>query len=131
MLSATSYGSLSGSFRLTNKEYGAINYLRYSRRWNIAHIADILGRSLSTVHRVLTISNLERLDNRGRKQSEARSCEASYRGNKPTLRIQLKLWFDGYVDTLKQAMAQGVVSWTLVKMLLTENSIASQDEDPA
>lgn len=131
MISQSSYGSLSGTFRLSSKEYGAINYLRHTRKWNLAHIAETLGRSLATIHRVLEISNLSNIDNRGRKQVEARNLNTQFQQNLRIFKIQVKLWLDGYVDTIKDAMAEGVVSWTLVKQLLSENSADTEDEDPA
>ena len=128
MNSISSYGSLSGSFRLTNREYGAVNYLRYAKRMNIAHIAKILDRSLSTIHHAVSLNILEHLDNRGQSKTEAKNRNANFSFNEKALRIRIKMWLIGLCDTIKEAMQTPLAPLPLI---VTENTGDEQDEDPA
>lgn len=124
------YTSLSGSFRVSSREYGAINYLRYRRRMNLSHIAELLDRSLATVHRVLSLRVVDAVDNRGQTKSVYQGRARSFAVGRALMRLQLKTWLRGFADTVIEAFENQALTAALMK-LLTENSEGDEDEDPA
>ena len=130
MIYKPSYGSLSGSFRLTSREYGAVNYLRHRKRMNLKNIAEVLGRSPASVHRVLRIGNNLNIDNRGQTRTTSNNRRYSYLMNRRTLRIRIRMWFHGIVDTLQEALEVRNIPLPLLKKL-SESSDSEEDEDPA
>lgn len=125
-----SYTSLSGTFRVSPREHGAINYLRYRRRMNIAHIASLMERSLATVHRVLSLRVLDHVDNRGQAKSVYQGRARSFAAGRALMRLQLKTWLRGLTDTVIEAFENKTLTAALTR-LLTENSEGEEDEDPA
>lgn len=97
---------------------------------NVAHIAELLHRSLATVHRVLSLNPFERIDNRGQTRTQYLNGKSHYLRMKPVFRIRLKLWLDGLCQTMKEAMESPVVSWDLVKRLLSESREYTDVEEP-
>ena len=124
----TSYGNLSGNFRLASREYGAVNFLRNKMRMNIDHIAKVLGRSKASVHRVIRISGLPRIDNRGQTKNAWKVRQYDFDHMKHNLRIKVKLYLKGLVDTLDEAL---VIRMVPLSFFECENSDGEEDEDPA
>lgn len=118
--------SLSQSFRLTPREYGAVNYLRYNKRMNMEHIASLLGRSLATVHRVTNLNNIGRVDNRGQQANQVNVRRYQFAVSKPMMKLSLRLWLRGLVDSLSEAFDARIV-----KRLVSESSGDEDAEDPA
>ena len=128
MVSISSYGSLSGSFRLTNREYGAVNYLRYARRMNIAHIAEVLDRSLSTIHHAASMNIHEHIDNRGQSKVVAKNRSRIFAFERLVLKTRVKMWLVGLCESLAEAMKTPVAPLPLI---VTENTVDEEAEDPA
>lgn len=120
--------NLSVNFRLTPQEYGAINYLRFRKGMNLAHISDILGRSLATIHRVTDMLTHETVDNRGQRHTAYATRQLAFSKQVKTLRLRLKMWFTGLVDTLEEALEMNLVPLALIA---SENIIEEEDEEPA
>lgn len=97
---------------------------------NVAHIAELLKRSLATVHRVLTLNPYEHIDNRGQTRTQQLNTKAFYERMKPVFQVRLKMWLNGAAETLKEAMEAPVVSWDAVKGLLSESRAGSDSEEP-
>lgn len=130
MISNSSYASLSGSFRLSPREYGAINYLRYRKQMNIAQISELLNRSMSTVHRVLSIDRIGNIDNRGRTRTECINVRRIFKMSKHLLSLQLKTYLQGFIDTVAEALENGALADAL-KAILSENTGLEDEEEPA
>jgi IS30 family transposase len=126
MVSSNTYGSLSGSFRLTPRESGAVNYLRYTKRMNMDQIASLLGRSLATVHRVTNLNRVGRVDNRGQCANAVNVRRYQFAMARPMIRLSLRLWLRGLVDSLSEAFDARIV-----KRILSESSGDEDAEDPA
>ncbi len=124
-----SYTSLSGKFRVAPREYGAVNYLRYRRQMNIAHIAELMGRSLATVHRILSMRPVDHVDNRGQTKSVYQSRTRSFALGKNLMRLQIKTWLRGLADTVTEALEDRTLTAALIR-LLSEISEGDEDEDP-
>ncbi len=122
--------SLSRTFRVSSREHGAINYLRYRQGLNIAHIANLAGRSLATVHRVLSIRVVDHVDNRGQTKSVYQGRASSSAAGRALMRLQLKTWLRGFADTVIEAFEDRTLAAALIR-LLSENSEGEEDEDPA
>ncbi len=130
VISKHSYGSLSGKFRLSSREYGAVNYMRRRMGMNMSHIAEVLGRSPASVHRVLRIGNALNIDNRGQTRTTSNNRRYNHLMNRRTLRIRIRMWFHGIVDTLQEALEVRNIPLPLLKKL-NESSDSEEDEDPA
>ena len=127
MASTQSYGSLSGSFRLTDREHGVIQYLRLRKRMNVQHIASLLGRSLSTVHSALeNVRHLEHVDNRGQTKRIFGIRRLQFDMSRTQFRLGLKLLFKGMVQSIPEAF-----DLTVIRKIVTENSGDEDAEDPA
>ena len=125
-----SYGNLSGNFRLTSREYGAVNYMRRKMGMNLKHISEVLGRSPASVHRVLRIGNALNIDNRGQTRTTSNNRRYNHLMNRRNLRIRIRMWFHGIVDTLQEALEVRNIPLPLLKKL-SESSTLEEDEDPA
>lgn len=115
---------------MSSREHGAINYLRYRHGMNISHIADLAGRSLATVHRVLSIRPIDHVDNRGQTKSVYQGRARSFAAGRALMRLQLKTWLRGFADTVIEAFEDRTLTAALIR-LLSENSEGEEDEDPA
>lgn len=120
------YDSLSGSFRLTPRESGAVNYLRYAKRMNMEQIASLLGRSLATVHRVTNLNKVGRVDNRGQCANAVNVRRYQFAMARPMMKLSLRLWLRGLADSLNEAFDARIV-----KRILSESSGDEEDQDPA
>jgi len=121
------YGNLSASFRLTPREYGAIQYLRFTKRMNMQHIATVLGRSLATIHRVTgPLKIAGHVDNRGQSASQVNQRQYQFINSKPTIKLSVRLWLRGLVDSLAEAFDKRVI-----RLALSESSGDEDPEDPA
>ena len=129
MISTTKHTSLSRTFRVSSREYGAINYLRYRQGLNIAHIADLAGRSLATVHRVLSLRVVDHVDNRGQTKAVYQGRARSFAASRALMRLQLKTWLRGFADTVIEAFEDRTLTAALIR-LLTENSEGEDDAEP-
>ena len=123
------YTSLSGSFRVSPREHGAINYLRYRRRMNLTHIAELMERSVATVHRVLSLRVVDHVDNRGQTKSVYQGRARSFAAGRALMRLQIKTWLRGFADTVIEAFEDRTLTAALIR-LLTESSEGEEDEDP-
>lgn len=122
--------SLSKTFRVSSREHGAINYLRYRKKLNIAHIAVLAKRSVATVHRVLSIRVVDHVDNRGQTKAVYQSRARNFAAGRALMKLQLKTWLRGFADTVVEAFEDRVLTAALIR-LLSENSEGEEDEDPA
>lgn len=130
MYSNNSKRSLSGSFRLSPREHGAINHLRYRRNMNLQHIATLLNRSVATVHRALNIRPLDHVDNRGQTRTAYKARAQAFVRRMSLMKLQLKTYLAGLVETVAEALENGALTATLQR-LLSENSGSTDEDDPA
>ena len=130
MVFQPSYGSLSGSFRLQSREYGAVNYMRRKMGMNISHIATVLGRSPASIHRVIRIGSHCPVDNRGQTRTTSNNRRYNYLMNRRSLRIRIRMWFHGIVDTLQEALEVRNLPLPLLRKL-SESCADEDEEDPA
>ena len=115
---------LSGSFRLTGKEYAACSYLRANRKMSVNHIAKLLGRSTASVHRVLELAGIGG-ENRGKPASVHAARITAFTKQMRMLRMSLRAYFLGLVTTLREAFDEVALG-----NLLTENSDCSTGDEP-
>jgi len=93
--------SLAGTFRVGDREARAMSYLR-ANNWGILLIADLLGRSLQTIHRFIKGALM---DNRRRPAHNTQRISRSYYLlNRGEYRIKFKMYLDGFYNTPKEAM---------------------------
>lgn len=130
MISKSSYGSLSGAFRLTSREYGAVNYMRRRMNMNLTHIASALGRSVASIHRVIRVGAPCPVDNRGQTKTAYGNRRYAFDMNKRSLRLRVRMYFLGIVDTLQEALDAQSIPLPLLKKL-SESTGDSEEEDPA
>lgn len=127
MITANRYGNLSESFRLTPREYGAIQFLRFNKRLNMEHIASLLGRSLATIHRVTDpLKKYASVDNRGQTVNQVNARRYQYTTSKSMVRLGVRLWLKGLVDSMQEAFDMRVI-----RRLVSESSGDEDDQDPA
>jgi len=97
---------------------------------NIAHIANLAGRSLATVHRVLSLRVVDAVDNRGQTKAVYQGRARSFAAGRSLMRLQLKTWLRGFADTVIEAFEDRTLTAALIR-LLSEISEGNEDEDPA
>jgi hypothetical protein len=93
---------------------------------NMEQIASLLGRSLATVHRVTNLNKVGRVDNRGQSENQVNVRRYQFAIARPMIKLSLRLWLRGLVDSLNEAFDARIV-----KRILSESSGDEEDLDPA
>lgn len=121
--------SLSGTYRVGNREFSAIMGLR-ERRLSINQIADAVGRSTSTVHGF--VGGIKNVDNRHRKNKLRKAYAANYNSSRAQLRMRIVMYLRGFFVSLKEALSCESVPVPLLGWLFkNENSGEEGGEDPS
>ncbi len=96
---------------------------------NLAHIAELMGRSVATVHRILSLRVVDHVDNRGQTKSVYQGRTRSFALGKNLMRLEIKTWLRGLADAVTGALEDRTLTIALMK-LLSESSEGDEDEDP-
>lgn len=115
-------------------EVSAMIYLRKQRQLSINQIAEVLGRSTSTVY-----DHVKQLDKRINNRTNTAFTKAlnksRFESQKLTMKIQLKTYFAGIVDYISEALGLKTLPLILVDNLArmsmeTENTTGSEEDKP-
>jgi len=124
---------LSGFFRVREREGEVICHLRSVKRMSVNHIADVLGRSLQTIHRFTSFVDPTGDNRRDSPLSRSKRVMA-FKAKMLELRVRVKMFLDGTFVSIAEALnARSVPLRVLEKFFaeLSENSLGEEDEDPA
>lgn len=126
--------SLTGTYRLAPRERFAIQEL-HRRRLGQGQIAQLLGRSTSTVNSHVADSvekgYIAENDNRRHAPLTRTRGRNAFLSGLTILRVKVKLYLRGIIDTLKEALNITPGQALAVALSEAENTPGEQQEDPA
>lgn len=115
-----------GTFRVEQRESQAMAYMR-GRGLSINWIARALDRSTATIH--AWVGNMAVPDNRRQAPSSRTKGVRAFNDGLGLLRLRLRMFFDGWYETLTEALASRAVPLDLLEFY-EESENYSPDEPP-